>query len=65
MRARLAITLLLLTALASAEAGVHQRHCVGLAGMDRVPLDPDRAQGVMPNFDRILDACDSRLLRTG
>ena len=64
MRARLAITLLLLTALASAAAAAPKVLCIGFDGMDRELLDQYRAEGVMPNFDRFIAEGDYKLLGT-
>jgi len=64
VRARLAITWLLLMGLASIATATPKVLCIGFDGMDRELLDQFVAEGVRPNFDRFIAEGDYQLLGT-
>jgi len=60
-RAMIVFALLLVAVSASAAPKVL---CIGFDGMDRELLDQYRAEGLMPNFDKLIAAGDYKLLGT-
>ncbi len=64
MRARLAITLLTILLAANVAGATPKVLCIGFDGMDRELLDRFRAEGLMPNFDRLIAEGDYKLLGT-